>query len=130
MKEKVKLIIFVIVAIALIALAGMVIYNGVMAQNSESTNPIATFELQDYGTVKIELYPEYAPNTVSNFIALIEAGYYNNKNIYGKDDICLYMARNTEENSEGPTISLIDSSVEADSDGDYEYEINRRIYCQ
>lgn len=124
MKEKVKLVIYVIIAIILITLIGRIIYNGVIAKNSESTNPVATFELQDYGAIKIELYPEYAPNTVSNFIALIEAGYYNNKTIYGKDDICLYMARNTEEESKGPTVSLIDSSVEADSDKDYEYEIN------
>lgn len=129
MKEKMKLIVYIIVAIALIALVGIVIYNGVMAKNSESTNPIATFELKDYGTIKMELYPEYAPNTVSNFIALIEAGYYNNKTIYGKDDICLYMAKNGED-EKGPTVSLIDSSIENGSDDDYEYEINRRIYRQ
>lgn len=125
MKEKIKWMVLIVIVIVLIALIGFLLYNGVNAATSEPTHPIATFEVQDYGTVKMELYPEYAPNTVANFIALIEAGYYNNKVIYGKDDICLYMARDASEEEAGePTISLIDSSVEAGSDDDYEYEIN------
>ncbi|MDR0979212.1 MAG: peptidylprolyl isomerase [Lachnospiraceae bacterium] len=34
-------------------------------------------ELENLGVVTIELYPEYAPNTVANFIDLINQGYYN-----------------------------------------------------
>lgn len=124
MKEKIKLVGLIIIAVVLIGLIGWVIYNGVNAMTNKTQNPVATFEIQDYGTVKMELYPEYAPNTVANFIALIEAGYYNNKAIYGKDDICLYMARDTSDEAEEPKVSLIDSSVEAGSDEDYEYEIN------
>ena len=124
MKDKLKIVIGVIVIIALIVISGIVIYNGVNAQNEEIVHPVAVFDIQDYGTVKCELYPEYAPNTVSNIIALINAGYYNNKVIYGKDDICLYMARTTEDDAEVPKISLIDDSIEADSESDYKYEIN------
>ena len=124
MKDNRKLIILIIVAIVIIALIGVLVYNGVNSIKDETKNPVATFELQDYGTIKMELYPQYAPNTVANMIALIEAGYYNGKVIYGKDDICLYMARNAEEDSKGPTISAIDNTVEADSEGDYEYQIN------
>ena len=40
-------------------------------------NPLVTMEIEDYGTIKIELYPEYAPNTVANFVSLIESGFYN-----------------------------------------------------
>ena len=40
-------------------------------------NPIVTMEIEDYGTIKIELYPEYAPNTVANFVSLIEDGFYD-----------------------------------------------------
>lgn len=40
-------------------------------------NPIVTMEVEDYGTIKIELYPEYAPNTVANFVSLIESGFYD-----------------------------------------------------
>ena len=40
-------------------------------------NPLVTMEIEDYGIIKIELYPEYAPNTVANFVNLIESGFYN-----------------------------------------------------
>ena len=37
-------------------------------------NPIVTFETTR-GTIKAELYPEIAPNTVNNFISLIQKGF-------------------------------------------------------
>ena len=43
----------------------------------EYDNPIVTMNIKDYGTIKIELYPKYAPNTVANFVNLIEEGFYN-----------------------------------------------------
>lgn len=40
-------------------------------------NPIVTFEMKDGSVFKAELYPEIAPNTVNNFISLVQKGYYN-----------------------------------------------------
>ena len=40
-------------------------------------NPIVTLEVADYEPIKIELYPEIAPNTVNNFISLVNQGFYN-----------------------------------------------------
>lgn len=40
-------------------------------------NPIVTFTMEDGDVMKAELYPEIAPNTVNNFISLIQKGYYN-----------------------------------------------------
>lgn len=40
-------------------------------------NPIVTFEMQNGDMMKAELYPEVAPNTVNNYISLIQKGYYN-----------------------------------------------------
>ena len=42
-----------------------------------SQNPIVTIEMENGKTMKIELYPEVAPNTVRNFISLVNKGYYN-----------------------------------------------------
>ncbi len=41
------------------------------------TNPIVTITMEDGGVIKAELYPEIAPNTVNNFISLIQKGYYD-----------------------------------------------------
>lgn len=43
----------------------------------EYDNPIVTMNIKDYGTIEIELYPKYAPNTVANFVNLVEEGFYN-----------------------------------------------------
>lgn len=40
-------------------------------------NPIVTFEMENGDTFKAELYPEIAPNTVKNFISLINKNYYD-----------------------------------------------------
>lgn len=39
--------------------------------------PIVTIEMENGDTMIAELYPEVAPNTVNNFISLINKGYYN-----------------------------------------------------
>jgi len=39
--------------------------------------PVVTIKMKDGGVIKAELYPEVAPNTVNNFISLINKGYYN-----------------------------------------------------
>ncbi len=39
--------------------------------------PIVTIEMSDGDVMKAELYPEIAPNTVNNFISLIQKGYYD-----------------------------------------------------
>lgn len=40
-------------------------------------NPVVTIEMENGGVMKVELYPETAPNTVANFISLVEKGFYN-----------------------------------------------------
>ena len=40
-------------------------------------NPIVTIEMENGDVFKAELYPEIAPNTVANFVNLVESGFYN-----------------------------------------------------
>lgn len=40
-------------------------------------NPIVTITMESGDVMKLELYPEIAPNTVNNFISLANKGYYN-----------------------------------------------------
>lgn len=40
-------------------------------------NPVVTFEMENGDIMKAELYPEIAPNTVNNFISLVQKGYYD-----------------------------------------------------
>ena len=41
------------------------------------SNPIVTIEMEDGGVMKAELYPDIAPNTVNNFIALVQSRFYD-----------------------------------------------------
>ncbi|SFL16043.1 peptidyl-prolyl cis-trans isomerase B (cyclophilin B) [Lachnospiraceae bacterium KH1T2] len=44
---------------------------------SEKKNPIVTITMENGDVMKAELYPEIAPNTVNNFISLINQKYYD-----------------------------------------------------
>ena len=48
-----------------------------VAKVDESIKPVVTMTMENGGEVKIELYPSIAPNTVNNFISLIEDGFYD-----------------------------------------------------
>ena len=43
----------------------------------ENKNPIVTIEMENGKQIKVELYPHIAPNTVNNFISLIDNNYYD-----------------------------------------------------
>lgn len=78
MKKELMMKIIIIIAILLVVAAIAYVSYGIYIKLTEETkNPIATLEVQDYGTIKIELYPEQAPNTVANFITLANRGFYN-----------------------------------------------------
>ena len=43
----------------------------------ENKNPIVTITMDDDSQIILELYPEVAPESVKNFISLVEKGFYN-----------------------------------------------------
>lgn len=75
--KKISNIITIIALILIIALIGGVAYGYYKKATMEVKNPIVTMEVQDYGTIKIELYPEIAPESVANFVKLAQNGFYD-----------------------------------------------------
>lgn len=73
MKKTIIIIVCIILAIAIILLG----YGYARKMTEEVKNPIVTMEIADYGTIKVELYPDVAPNTVTNFVNLVQDGYYD-----------------------------------------------------
>lgn len=75
--KKTKLIATISLIIIVLGLIAYTITTIVMKQNYSVQNPIATIEIANYGTVTVELYPNLAPETVSNFIKLANNGFYD-----------------------------------------------------
>jgi peptidyl-prolyl cis-trans isomerase B (cyclophilin B) len=48
-----------------------------MEVTMSNNNPVVTIEMQNGDMIKVELYPEIAPNTVNNFISLVNKGFYD-----------------------------------------------------
>ena len=71
---KILLILGILLAIVGISFVSYGIYKKLTL---DIPNPVATMEVEGYGTIKIELYPDKAPNTVANFIRLANRGFYN-----------------------------------------------------
>ena len=49
----------------------------VTEKGAKDKNPMVTIIMEDGSTIKIELYPKVAPNTVRNFVSLVKSGFYN-----------------------------------------------------
>ncbi len=123
MKEKLILTLKIIAIIIIVIAIGLICFNAIKAKTDKIQNPIVTLELENYGNVKIELYPEYAPNTVANFIKLVESGHYTDKVIYGEDSLCMYLGRKSDGTIDEPTLSKVDSSIASGSEEDTKYQI-------
>ena len=74
---KMRNIIWIIALILVIVLIAVVGYGYYQNATKEVKNPVATMEVENFGTIKMELYPDLAPQTVANFIALSNRGYYD-----------------------------------------------------
>ncbi len=123
MGKKLQICFWLIIAILIFVILGGVVYQLVRATTEDTVHPEVTFEIENLGTIKMELYPEYAPNTVKNIIRLVENGFYNNKVVYGKDEICVYVGRESDANVPDVKASYMIDTIEKDSDSDFNYSI-------
>lgn len=106
--KKYKNIIMIIAIIVVVILIGGVVFNFVRKQNEKVKNPVATIEIENFGTIKLELYPDVAPNTVTNFIKLANNGYYNGKKFYRIiSDFMIQGGSESATSQEGPKLSDI-----------------------
>lgn len=72
-----KNIIWIIALILIIVMLGGLCFGYYKKATMKVENPIVTMEVENFGTIKLELYPDLAPETVNNFIKLANNGFYN-----------------------------------------------------
>ena len=126
-KEGLKNLAIIAWSLLIVAVLVLIVYFGrnlLLAKTEKTVHPVLTFNIENKGAVKFELYPEYAPNTVANIIKLVEKGYYNGKILYGKDDVVLYAGRGENGEVTEPKTSVIFDDVEENSDYDYVYSVD------
>lgn len=118
--KKFSNIITIIILVIVLVLIGIVSYGYYKKETMEVKNPIVTMEVENYGTIKLELYPEMASNTVNNFITLANNGFYDGLKFHRivKD----FMIQGGDKKGDGtgsPSLSDLGIEVSEADDKDY-----------
>lgn len=116
--KKVKNILWVIALLVIIVLIGIVGFNFYKKATMEVKNPIVTMEVENFGTIKMELYPEQAPETVANFITLANRGFYNGLTFHRVVKDFMIQGGDKEGTGQG-SATLADLKDDGDSNTDY-----------
>lgn len=127
MKDKSK-ILLIIAIIAITAIIAYVCYGALKGEKK----PVVTMEMsyldndgnKQTGTVKIELNPEVAPETVANFVKLANNGFYNNLTFHRM--VTDFMIQGGDKKGDGTgsaSLSDLDKKIQAGSTSDYTYSI-------
>lgn len=114
--EKIVMIATIVAIILVISFITAIVVSVVRNVTYVSTNPVATIEVKNFGTIKVELYPEYAPNTVSNFIKLANGGFYNGLTFHRT--IPDFMIQGGDKNGDGSGNATL-KDIGKDSDKSY-----------
>jgi len=129
-KNNIITIIALIIIIALLAVVGYGYYKKV---TMEVKNPIVTMEIENFGTVKLELYPEIAPEAITNFIALAKNGYYDGLTFHRVVEG--FMIQGGDSNGDGTgsvylsDLGLVEKNVKNSETGEEEINPKDREYC-
>ena len=110
-------IIWIVALIAIVVLIGVVAFGYYKKATMEVKNPLVTMEVENFGTIKMELYPELAPNTVANFIALANRGFYNGSSFHRvvKD----FMIQGGTKNGDGTSTAKLSDLKDGGEDKEY-----------
>ena len=112
-KSKYKTLIIACTAILLVILAAVMLAtvlsdlnkgDGATLETAVATH-IAKIDIQDYGTITLELYGKTAPISVRNFVTLAKSGFYNGLNFHRIIDGFMMQGGAPNENS--PTLTPI-----------------------
>lgn len=120
-----KKILLILIVIALIAGIAAVTVGFTLSKVDKKANPVVTMEIEGYGTIKMELYPDMAPNTVKNFIKLSQRGFYNGKTFSDVEEGLVQGGFDVAEGSEtaaGPKLSNLKDLPEGTKDEPYSIE--------
>ncbi len=118
--KKTMNIITIIALIALLVVIGGISYGYFKKATMEVENPIVTMEVENYGTIKLELYPEIAPETVANFVKLSQNGFYDGLKFHRVVDG--FMIQGGDINGDGtgsPNLSDLDPNIKKENDREY-----------
>ena len=99
-------ILSIVALIVVLALGVFLAYGYYQKVTFKLQRPMVSMEIKDYGTLKIELYPDMAPNTVKNFIKLINEGYYNGRIFNRVEDILIQGGYPKDEETETVNLSI------------------------
>ncbi len=80
--KKVAALAVVVVLAAVLALVVLRRNRAPEAPEEPAPNPVATITMRDGGQMRLELYPEKAPNTVANFVRLANSGFYDGQEFF------------------------------------------------
>lgn len=124
-KENTQFISLLLITLGVVALIAFLCVGYYKKNTYEAKNPIATLNVKDYGTIKIELYPQMAPNTVKNFIMLSNNGFYDGLTFHRiLKDFMIQGGDKAGDGSGSPSLAYLDSSISKGSDEDKDYNIN------
>ena len=114
---KFKNIIWIVALVILIVLIGVIAYGYYRNATMEVTRPVATMEVENFGTIKFELYPEYAPETVANFVTLANRGFYDGLTFHRivKD----FMIQGGDKNGDGTGVATTKDLKDDGDDTEY-----------
>ena len=115
--NRIKLASVCIAIVMCLCIIGYVVSTIIAKQSFSAEKPVATITVEGYGTIKLELYPEYAPNTVTNFIKLANNGFYNGKTFHRTDPS--FMIQGGDPNGDGSGNAKLKDLDSSKEDEDY-----------